>query len=139
MKLTRLMTMNLGRISTMRLDIRTAMLPFMFIFNHEILLWGIDSWALGILIFVMTTIGAFAFASATQGYFADRNRWYDSPLLLGVSALMFRPDYFARWVNLENYHLIYVAGLALWAIIYLLQKMRKKVAGAPFSQTRRRL
>jgi len=110
-------------------DIRTAILPFMFIFNHDMLLWNIDSWPLGILIFVMTSIGAFAFASATQGWFVDRNRWYDIPLLLGVSALMFRPDYFARFVNLDNYYLVYVAGLALWAIIYLLQKMRKKVNG----------
>ena len=110
-------------------DIRTAILPFMFIFNHDLLLWGIDSWPLGILIFVMTSIGAFAFASATQGWFVDRNRWYDIPLLLSVSALMFRPDYFARFVNLDNYYLVYIAGLTLWAIIYLLQTMRKKISG----------
>jgi TRAP transporter 4TM/12TM fusion protein len=105
-------------------DIRTAILPFMFIFNHDILLWGIDSWLLGILIFAMTSIGAFAFASATQGYFTCRNSWYDIPLLLGVSALMFRPDYFAKLISLDNHYLVYIAGLALWAIIYLIQKMR---------------
>jgi len=110
-------------------DIRTAILPFMFIFNHDMLLWGINSWPLGILIFVMTSIGAFAFASATQGWFVDRNRWYDIPLLLGVSALMFRPDYFARFIHLDNYYWVYVAGLALWAIIYLLQTVRKKFCG----------
>jgi TRAP transporter 4TM/12TM fusion protein len=109
-------------------DIRTAILPFMFIFNHDIILWGIDSWPLGILIFVMTSIGAFAFASATQGWFIDRNRWYDIPLLLGVSALMFRPDYFAKLVNVDNHYLTYMAGLILWAIIYLIQKLRMKVS-----------
>ncbi len=109
-------------------DIRTAILPFMFIFNHDIILWGIDSWPLGILIFVMTSIGAFAFASATQGWFIDRNRWYDIPLLLGVSALMFRPDYFAKLANVDNHYLTYVAGLILWAIIYLIQRLRMKIS-----------
>ena len=89
--------------------------PFMFIFNHDMLLINIDSWPLGILIFVMTSIGAFAFGLRHPGVFCERNSWYDIPLLLCVSALMFRPDYFARFVNLDNYYLIYVAGLALWA------------------------
>ena len=38
-------------------DIRTAVLPFMFIFNTDMLLIGIDSFPLAIYIFVMTCIG----------------------------------------------------------------------------------
>lgn len=35
-------------------DIRTAILPLMFIFNHDIILWGIDSVPEGIFLFFMT-------------------------------------------------------------------------------------
>ncbi len=43
-------------------DIRTAILPLMFIFNSDLILHNIDSWPLGILIFVMTCMGSFAIA-----------------------------------------------------------------------------
>ena len=64
-------------------DIRTAILPFIFIFNTDLILHGIHSWGQGGLVFVATCFGCFAFASATQGWFAARNRWYDVMLLLG--------------------------------------------------------
>ena len=112
-------------------DIRTAILPFVFIFNHDLLLWEITSWSKAIMIFAMTCVGTFAFASATQGWFATRNRWYDVPLLLGVSCIMFRPDFFGRIAGLGNYYYMYLAGLALWGIIYMLQKGREKIKAAP--------
>ncbi|OQY23705.1 MAG: C4-dicarboxylate ABC transporter [Desulfobacteraceae bacterium 4572_35.2] len=105
-------------------DIRTAILPFMFIFNTDILLLGISNPLLAVYIFIMTCVGTFAFASATQGWFTMRNSWYDTLLLLMVSAMMFRPDYFARLVGMENHYLAYLFGVVLWAGIYLLQKMR---------------
>jgi len=105
-------------------DIRTAILPFMFIFNTDLLLWEIDSWWLAILIFAMTCAGSFCFAGATQGWFANRNRWYEIPLLLSVTALMFRPGYFAGLVGIENKYWVYPAGLILMGLIILLQKMR---------------
>lgn len=105
-------------------DIRTAVLPFMFIFNTDILLLGITSPLLAVYIFVMTCVGTFAFASATQGWFIRKNSWYDVVLLLTVSAMMFRPDFFARLVGMENHYLAYLFGVVLWGGIYLLQKMR---------------
>ena len=50
-------------------DIRTAILPFMFIFNSDLILHNINSWPQGLLIFAMACVGNFAFASATQGWF----------------------------------------------------------------------
>ena len=105
-------------------DIRTAILPFMFIFNTDILLLGVDSPMLAVYIFVMTCVGAFAFAAATQGWFATKNRWYDALLLLTVSAVMFRPDYFSRLAGIDNHYYTYLIGVVLWAAIYMLQKMR---------------
>jgi TRAP transporter 4TM/12TM fusion protein len=52
-------------------DIRTAILPFMFIFNHDLLLIGVTSVLQGTLIFVTATVGAWAFVSATQGLVCD--------------------------------------------------------------------
>jgi TRAP transporter 4TM/12TM fusion protein len=105
-------------------DIRTAVLPFMFIFNTDMLLLGIDSFPLAFYIFAMTCVGMFAFASATMGWFAVKNRWYEYPLLLAVAALMFRPGYFAHYLGIDNHYLSYLVGLALWGAIYALQRLR---------------
>jgi TRAP transporter 4TM/12TM fusion protein len=112
-------------------DIRTAVLPFMFIFNTDMLLIGIDSFPLAIYIFAMTCVGMFAFGSATQGWFLTRTRWYEIPLLLGVALIMFRPGFFAHYVGIENHYLSYLVGLALWGAIYAMQRMRIKKAGNP--------
>ena len=44
-------------------DIRAAILPFVFIFNHDLLLWNITSWSKALMIFAMACIGAFASAT----------------------------------------------------------------------------
>ncbi|MHB1397471.1 MAG: TRAP transporter permease [Trichloromonadaceae bacterium] len=105
-------------------DIRTAVLPFMFIFNTDMLLIGIDSFPLAIYIFLMTCVGMFAFGSATQCYFIVKTRWYEIILLLGVSLIMFRPGFFAGYIGIENHYLSYLVGLALWGAIFGLQKLR---------------
>jgi TRAP-type uncharacterized transport system fused permease subunit len=111
-------------------DIRTAILPFMFIFNSNMLLLGIDSFAMAFYIFVMTTVGMFAFASATQGWFVTRNRWFDIPLLLLVTAIMFRPGFFAGLAGVSNKNWMYLVGLALYGVIFAWQKMRSGMAPA---------
>ncbi len=105
-------------------DIRTSILPFMFIFNSDLILHNINSWPLGILIFVMACVGTCAFASATQGWFLMKNKWYDLFILLGVSLIMFRPELLANLLSLSNKYLAYPIGLAILGAFYLLQKMR---------------
>ncbi|MGM0418661.1 MAG: TRAP transporter permease [Thermodesulfobacteriota bacterium] len=109
-------------------DIRTAILPFMFIFNTDIILHNINSWTTGILIFVMTCMGNFAFASATQGWLIAKNRWYELPLLLGVTLILMRPDLISQWIGIahEQRYYAYILGLILFLIIYTLQIPRKK-------------
>ena len=65
-------------------DIRTAIIAIMFIFNHDLILHGINSWGIAILIFTMACIGNFAFAAATQGWFTHKNAWYELPVLLAI-------------------------------------------------------
>ena len=114
-------------------DIRTAILPFMFIFNSDLILHNINSWPQGLLIFVMACIGNFAFASATQGWFITRNKHYEVPLFLCVTFVLMRPDQVASWLGIahDQRYWTYLIGLALYGLIYLMQRPRiqKQSAG----------
>ena len=105
-------------------DIRTAVLPFMFIFNHEMLLQGVTSWTAGLIIFAATCIGSCTFASATQGWFIGRNRWFDIPILLLVTAIMFRPGFFTARLGIEEQLWAYPMGVLVLGALYLMQKAR---------------
>lgn len=107
-------------------DIRTAALPFMFIFNTDILLVGIDSFALAVYIFVMTCVGTCAFAAATQGWFIASNRIHETGLLLLVCAIMFRPGFFGRLLHIDNHYLCYLLGVGLLFVLYVMQKPRER-------------
>ena len=73
-------------------SLRTAALPFLFIFNTDLLLIDVSFWH-GLLIFVVATIAMLIFAAGTQGWFITRNRWYDNVLLLLVAFTLFRPGF----------------------------------------------
>jgi TRAP transporter 4TM/12TM fusion protein len=111
-------------------DIRTALIAFMFIFNYDLILHNINSWGLGLLIFVMACIGNFAFASGTQGWVTWKNKWYEIPfLLLVVPFLMMQPGVVAGWVGVANKHLMYIPGIAIFSCIFMLQRRRRLAAG----------
>ncbi len=75
-------------------SIRTAILPFMFIFNTQLLLIGITTgWQLFLTI-GSAIVANLMFAAATQGWFLTRNRLYESALLLLVTFTLFRPGFF---------------------------------------------
>ncbi|MBC8439269.1 MAG: TRAP transporter permease [Deltaproteobacteria bacterium] len=107
-------------------DIRTAILPFMFIFNSDLILHEITSWSQAILIFAMACIGNFAFASATQGWFVARNRIWEIPLFLSVTICAMRPDAIASLVGLphDQRYYVYPVALVIFGILYLLQRPR---------------
>ena len=73
-------------------DIRTALLPFLFIFNTELLLIDV-SFAKAILVFVVATMAMMLFAAATQGYFFARNHLWETVALLLVAFTLFRPGF----------------------------------------------
>ena len=114
-------------------DIRTAILPFMFIFNADLILHKINSWSQAFLIFAMACIGNFAFASATQNWFVAKNRVYEIPLLLAVTFTLMRPGAVAGWLGVphsERYWM-YPIGLALFGLVYFLQRPRIPKVPAP--------
>ena len=79
-------------------SLRTAALPFLFIFNTDLLLIDVDFWH-GVLIFVVATIAMLIFAAGSQGYFLVRSRWYENLLLLLVAFTLFRPGFWMDMVH----------------------------------------
>ena len=79
-------------------SLRTAALPFLFIFNTDLLLIDVDFWH-GVVIFVIATLAMLIFAAGTQGYFLVRSRWYESILLLLIAFTLFRPGF---WMDIAH-------------------------------------
>ena len=78
-------------------SLRTAALPFLFIFNTDLLLIDVG-FAHGVLIFIVATAAMLIFAAATMGFFMIRSRWYESLLLL-VAFTLFRPGF---WMDVVH-------------------------------------
>jgi TRAP transporter 4TM/12TM fusion protein len=79
-------------------DIRTAILPFIFIFNPELLLIGVTSVWHGLVIFFIALVAMACFSSATQGWMIVKAKWYEIIVLLVITFALFRPDYFLNLV-----------------------------------------
>ncbi len=74
----------------------TAVLPFMFIFNTDIILVGVDSFWHAAFIFCVTLFAMCLFAAAMQGYFITRNKPVEAMILILVAFTLARPDF---WLN----------------------------------------
>lgn len=74
-------------------DIRTAILPFMFIFNTQLLMMNIDSWWHLLLTVCSAVIAMLTFSAATQGWWFTRTRWWEVALLLLITFSLFRPGF----------------------------------------------
>ncbi len=82
-------------------DMRTAVLPFIFLFNTELLMIsgvteaGRVIWLTSIpkiaWVFFAGLIAMFAFASALQGFMVRHCRWFERLLLIVVFVVTFRP------------------------------------------------
>lgn len=78
-------------------SMRTAILPFLFIFNTQLLLIGLTG-----PLHLMLTVGSaliamLVFAAATQGYFFARTRWYETIAMLLICFTLFRPGF---WMDM---------------------------------------
>jgi TRAP transporter 4TM/12TM fusion protein len=77
-------------------SLRTVVLPFLFLFNTELLLIGIESIPHLIMTTVIAIIGMLVFAAGTQGWFLRRCRLWETAALLLVAFSLFRPGF---WVD----------------------------------------
>ncbi|KPQ18206.1 MAG: TRAP-type uncharacterized transport system, fused permease component [Rhodobacteraceae bacterium HLUCCO18] len=78
-------------------SLRTVALPFLFIYNPTLILYGVDlgTWqgiAQAVFVFVIATFAMLLFAAATQGYFLARSRIHESAALLLVAFTLFVPN-----------------------------------------------
>jgi TRAP transporter 4TM/12TM fusion protein len=72
-------------------SLRTVTLPFVFVFNTQLLLIGVDSlWRLG-LTFFGSLAGILVFAAATQHFLLVRNRVWETALLLLIALTLLVP------------------------------------------------
>ena len=74
-------------------DIRTAILPFLFIFNTELLMIGIGTPLHLILVIAAAVIAMLVFAAATQRYWITKSKFYESIALLLIAFTLFRPGF----------------------------------------------
>jgi TRAP transporter 4TM/12TM fusion protein len=73
---------------------RTLILPFIWIFNPQLLLIDVHGPVEFVLVIGACLVAALLFASITMGWFRVRTRWWES-ILLGVAVFtLFRPDFF---------------------------------------------
>ena len=79
-------------------DIRTALLPFLFIFNTDLLLINVSPLK-AIFVFIIAVIAMMLFASATQGYLLTRNKIWESAILLLVAFSLFRPGFWLDQID----------------------------------------
>lgn len=78
-------------------DLRTSMLPLMFVFNPALLLIGINHWWEGVLTFLMGALAMLSFASATLRFLRVRSHLWESVALLLIAFSLLRPGF---WLNL---------------------------------------
>ena len=122
-------------------NIRTALLPFMFFFNPELLLIsGIDAsnpsdpigwvWITNpidiAIIFVTAFIGMIAFSCATMGYFLTTTNILERILFMSIVPFMFLPRIMEAKLSLGDHHVAYLIGIGIFAVLYLMQKARIK-------------
>jgi TRAP transporter 4TM/12TM fusion protein len=81
-------------------DIRTAILPFIFMFNTDLLLHEITSPLYAIWTFLTAMVAMFAFASLTQGWIRRAAKWWEYVVLAAVSFGLLMPGFIAE--NLLN-------------------------------------
>jgi TRAP-type uncharacterized transport system fused permease subunit len=99
------------------LDMRTFLLPYMFITAPAMLL--IDTtWYEAAWIFVTATVGMYGLAAAMQAYLITEARWYERVVLFVAAVCLVKPGLYTD-----------IAGMIGIAVIYALQ--RRRLARAP--------
>lgn len=122
-------------------DMRTALLPFMFFFNNELLLiqsvdandpndaslwvWITNPFEIA-LIFGGSVLGMFAFTSVTQGFILMKTNIIERLALIAVIPLLMLPKLIAVKLGFPSHYFSYIIGLGIYGVIYFGQRMRIK-------------
>jgi len=94
-------------------SLRTGILPVVFLFNHELLLIGIENIWHALLVIITSLIGILVFTAATQRWFFNKLRWYEIIVFLIISISLLSPDFALNkfypkydYKELNNLHLV---------------------------------
>jgi TRAP transporter 4TM/12TM fusion protein len=74
-------------------DIRTAILPFIFIFNNELLMIGIGTPFHFLIVVGSAVFAMMLFGAATQNFWLTKNRLWETAALLLVAFTLLRPGF----------------------------------------------
>ena len=74
--------------------LRTVVLPFVWIFNPQLLLIDVHGWFELALIVGASLAASLTFAAATMGWFQTRCKWWEIGTLLLATFMLFRPNFF---------------------------------------------
>jgi len=122
-------------------DIRTAILPFMFFFNNNLLMiesvdptdpndsskwvWISNPFEIAI-IFIGAVAGMFAFTSATQGFMLTKVNMLERLMFLALIPFVMLPKLMATHLGFPSHYVSYVIGAAIYVAVYLMQKAKVK-------------
>src|SRR5688500_4484518 len=81
--------------------LRTVILPFIWIFNPQLLLIDVHGWWELLRVAVACTVAMLVFAAITMNWFRVRSRWWENLLLALAVVLLFRPDFFMDRITPE--------------------------------------
>jgi len=94
-------------------SLRTGVLPIVFLFNHELLLIGIENIWHALLVISTSLIGILVFTAATQRWFFNKLRWYEIIIFLIIAISFLSPDFVLNkfypkydYKDLNNLHLV---------------------------------
>ena len=94
-------------------SLRTGILPVVFLFNHELLLIGVENIWHALLVIITSLIGILIFTAATQRWFFNRLRWYEIIIFLIISISFLSPEFVLNkfypkyeYKDLNNIHLM---------------------------------
>ena len=74
-------------------SLRTGILPIVFLFNHELLLIGIENIWHALVVIATSLLGILVFTAATQRWFINRLRWYEIIVFLFISLSFLAPEF----------------------------------------------
>jgi len=74
-------------------SLRTGILPIVFLFNHELLLIGIENFWHALVVIITSLVGILVFTAATQRWFINKLRWYEVIVFLFISLSFLAPEF----------------------------------------------
>ncbi len=130
-------------------DLRTAVIPFVFVLNPIFILEGVTGLVPSLAVFAIAVLGGLTFTNFIQGYFIIKNKWYESVLLLATSALFYLSRVFVVRLQemvsagsessigfFQNFVIehpfgtelvLYGIAFVLYGVVFILQRIRKIV------------